>query len=349
MKESIGRIQQDGYSKPLLELVKRWQIQKSCIEYIKKDNEHSFFSLFNHNKLCCYHDGLVEESFAMLLELCLERVVEVNTNSHELLRVNGEEVNGIEHNVVLSLNDDGERWEGDVLNREPYGWGVLYDSEGEKKYEGFMIGEVYVCYGTRYYSDIQKVEYEGEWCAGKRCGKGTQFDRNGNTVFDGEWVNDEQLSKRVVLNEENQCLHNHLEELEVSDNSSNGPEWNALDLRVLIKLKELTVGDMCFKHVKEVILVGLKQLERVVIGNDCFTENEHAQPDDDNPYGHFYLKDCERVRELKIGCGSFYDYSVCEIENVDSLEVIEMGELNEGSRNFYHASLELKSELQRRN
>ena len=343
MKESIGRIQQDGYSKPLLELVKRWQIQKSCIEYIKKDNEHSFFSLFNHNKLCCYHDGLVEESFAMLLELCLERVVEVNTNSHELLRVNGEEVNGIEHNVVLSLNDDGERWEGDVLNREPYGWGVLYDSEGEKKYEGFMIGEAYACYGTRYYSDIQKVEYEGEWFEGKRWGIGVQYDRTGNTVFDGEWVNDQHLEKRVVLNEENQFLHNHLEELIVSDNSCNEPEWTVLDLRALIKLKELTVGDLCFKHVKEVILVGLKQLERVVIGNDRFTENEHAQPDDDNPYGHFYLKDCERLRELKIGCGSLYDYSVCEIENVDSLEVIEMGELDEDSCNFYHASLELKS------
>ena len=347
MKESIGRIQQDGYSKPLLELVKRWQIQKSCVEYIKKDNEHSFFSLFNHNELCCYHEGLVEESSAVLLELCFDRVVEVNTNSHELLKVNGEEVKGIEHNVMLSLNDDGERWEGDVLNREPYGWGVLYDSEGEKKYEGFMIGDVNVCYGTRYYSDIQKVEYEGEWCEGRRWGRGVQFDRNGSKVFDGEWVNDEQLSKRVVLNEENQCLHNHIEELVVSDSSCNGPEWNVLDLRVLIKLKELTVGDLCFKHVKEVLLVGLKQLETVVIGGGCFTEHENDQLDDIKPYGHFYLKDCGRVRELTIGCGSFSDYSVCEIENVDSLEVIEMGNVDEDSCNFYHASLELKSDSHR--
>ena len=195
-----------------------------------------------------------------------------------------------------------------------------------------------------YYSDIQKVEYEGGWFEGKRWGKGTQFDRNGNMVFDGEWVNDEQLSKQVVLNEENQFLHNHLEELTVSDNSCNGPEWSLLDLRVLIKLKELTVGDLCFKHVKEVILVGLQQLETVVIGDGSFTEHENDRPDDTKPYGHFYLKDCERMRELTIGCGSFSDYAVCEIENVDSLEVIEMGDLDEDSCNFYHASLELKSE-----
>ena len=349
MKESVRRIQQDGYSTVLRDLVKRWQIQKACVEYIKRENEHSFFSLFNHNELCCYHEGLVEESSAVLLELCLDRVVEVNTDLHELLKVNGEEVKGIEHNVVLSLNDDGERWEGDVLNREPYGWGVLYDSEGEKKYEGFMIGDVNVCYGTRYYSDIQKVEYEGGWFEGKRWGIGVQYDRNGNKVFDGEWMNDEQLSERVVLNEESQFLHNHIEELVVSNNRCNDPEWTVLDLRVLIKLKGLTVGDLCFKHVKEVILVGLKQLETVVIGDDCFTENEYDQLDDDNPYGHFYLKDCERVRELTIGCGSFSGYTVCEIENVDSLEVIEMGDLDEDSCNFYNASLELKSDSLMRN
>ena len=37
------------------------------------------------------------------------------------------------------------------------------------------------------------------------------------------------------------------------------------------------------------------------------------------------------------------DYSSIEIENADSLEVIEMGEFNEWSGNFYSASLELKS------
>ena len=66
-----------------------------------------------------------------------------------------------------------------------------------------------------------------------------------------------------------------------------------------------------------------------------------------NPNRHFYLKNCERLRELKIGRYSFSDYSVCEIENVPSLEVIEMGELNEESNNFCCASLELKSDSER--
>ena len=42
---------------------------------------------------------------------------------------------------------------------------------------------------------------------------------------------------------------------------------------------------------------------------------------------------------------TFSDYTVCEIENVPSLEVIEMGDLNEVyGYFFYYASLELKSD-----
>ena len=48
-----------------------------------------------------------------------------------------------------------------------------------------------------------------------------------------------------------------------------------------------------------------------------------------------------------MGPYSFNEYSVCEIENVPSLEVIEMGELNQWSANFCYASLELKSDSQR--
>ena len=83
-----------------------------------------------------------------------------------------------------------------------------------------------------------------------------------------------------------------------------------------------------------------------MIGEKCFTKHKDDYYGND-PSRHFYLKNCERVRELKIGCYSFSDYSVCEIENVPSLEVIEMGELNEESSNFWYASLELKSDSER--
>ena len=112
-------------------------------------------------------------------------------------------------------------------------------------------------------------------------------------------------------------------------------------------LRVFEVGDYSFAFVDEVKLIGLDQLERVVIGENSFTKKKNSDYPENNPNRHFYLKNCERLRELKIGRYSFSDYSVCEIENVPSLEMIEMGELNEGSSDFYYASLELKSDSQR--
>ena len=105
------------------------------------------------------------------------------------------------------------------------------------------------------------------------------------------------------------------------------------------------MGDWCFQKTEELKLIGLKELERVVIGNHSFIKNGYSTKEGMNPNHHFYLKNCKRLKELKIGCESFMDYSVCVIENVDSLEVIEMGKLNEFSCNFFYACLELKSEI----
>ena len=321
-------------------LMKSLKNQEYC-EWVLKDVVNASYLVLYETGLCPYHEGLIEKAHSVTVELSLNGVIEVDTASHKLLTVNGEKVNGIEHNQVLDLSDEGKRWEGDVLNDQPYGWGVLYDSENRMMYEGFRIGEVSVCYGIQYYSDIGVMEYKGEICEGKRWGRGIQYDRTGNTVFEGEWMNDEHLSKRVVLNDENQLLHNHIEELIVSSKSCNGREWRVLDLSFMPKLRLLEVGDECFKYANEVKLIGFSELERVVIGRNCFRKDSYY-----NSNRHFYLKNCERLRELKIGCYSFSDYSVCEIENVCSLEMIEMGELNEECLNFRYASLELKSDFQ---
>ena len=118
-----------------------------------------------------------------------------------------------------------------------------------------------------------------------------------------------------------------------------------VDLCRFVSLKVFKVGDECFENVDEVKLIGQNQLEKVEIGQKCFTKNEDRNSAD--PNRHFYLKNCERLRELKIGRYSFSDYSTCEIEKMPSLEVIEMGKLKEWSYNLRCASLELKSDSER--
>ena len=334
----------EGNNEVLIPLVKILKNQENCEWILKKDVKDTYLVLYRHDGLYGYHEGLVKESHSVVMELRLNEVTEVNADSRELLRVNGKDVNGIEHKQVLDLNDDGERWEGDVLNNQPYGWGVLYDSENRRMYEGFRVGDVNVCYGRSYYPENQKVEYEGGICGGMRWGRGTQSDCHGNIVLKGEWMNNEPLSKRVVVNEKNQFLHNHIEELIVSNNSCNGPEWSALDLSLMPHLRLFEVGDECFENVNEMKLIGLSMLERVVIGRESFTKQKNERLLESDPNRHFCLKNCERLRELMIGCDSFCDYSVCEIENMNRLEVIEMGKLNEESFNFWYASLKLKSD-----
>ena len=136
-------------------------------------------------------------------------------------------------------------------------------------------------------------------------------------------------------------------ELVIPSKCCNEEEWSVLDVSGLKCLKSIEIGNRCFAETQELKLIGLKELESVRIGRSSFVKYSY-DPDKDgiDPNRHFYLKNCEKLKEVKMGRYSFSDYSVCEIENVTSLEVIEMGELNEGSANFYHASLELKSESQ---
>ena len=301
----------------------------------------SYATMVPENKSFSMKEEFRAEGKNILVNMKKDCQIKVNVTSHMVLKVNDKDVSRIEHNRLLDLNDEGERWEGDVLNGKPCGWGVMYDNENRIAYEGFRVGDVNVCYGIRYYSDIGAIEYKGELFFGQRWGRGVQYDRNGKVVYDGEWVNDEQMKRRVEWKLENQLLHNRIEELTFSSECVQ-VEWTCLDLSSFVCLRELKVGDDCFNEVVEVKLIGLKKLERVVIGKKCFAVERGSDPD-----GCFYLKDCERLRELKIGPYSFSDYSMFEIENMPSLEVIEIGDLNEWSENFWSASLELKSDSQR--
>ena len=136
-------------------------------------------------------------------------------------------------------------------------------------------------------------------------------------------------------------IDSRITELTVTNNSLNDASLTVLDLTRFKRLKKIVIGDGCFMCVNELKLIGLNELESVEIGMNSFTKNKNSYRYD--PNRHFYLKNCPKLKSLKIGRYSFSDYTVIEIENVDALEVIEMGDLSQYSHNFYYASLELKS------
>ena len=129
----------------------------------------------------------------------------------------------------------------------------------------------------------------------------------------------------------------------VIDNGMSASGVTRLDLSGYSRLKRLEIGSDCFTYVEELRLIGLNELESVEIEMNSFTQHKNTYHITADPNRHFCLKDCPKLKSLKMGCYSFSDYTVCAIENVDALEVIEMGELNEVSYNFYYAPLELRS------
>ena len=154
-----------------------------------------------------------------------------------------------------------------------------------------------------------------------------------------EWAKKTIDVRSMVMLKNENCL---VGKIVVASNTCNETNLVKLDLSRFVNLRELKVGDECFENVEEVKLIGLHALERVVIGENSFTKCKNNGGND--PNRHFHLKDCERLKELKMDRFSFSDFAVCEIANVPSLEVIEMGELKEVSDNFFFASLELKSD-----
>ena len=91
----------------LIPLVKILKYQKYSKWVLKEDVKDSYLRMCK-NGWCWYYEGLIEQSHSAVMEMHLDGVIEVSVNSRELLKVNGENVHGIEHAQVLDLSDDGE-------------------------------------------------------------------------------------------------------------------------------------------------------------------------------------------------------------------------------------------------
>ena len=139
------------------------------------------------------------------------------------------------------------------------------------------------------------------------------------------------------------ALSSTVTEIIVENRCCRDPSFTVLDLTRFTSVRRIVIGDDAFMYVNEVKMIGLSELESVEIGMNSFTQHMNGYGQD--PDRHIYLKDCPKLKELKMGRYSFSDYTVIEIENVNALEVIEMGSFNEWSHNFRYASLELKSIL----
>ena len=174
--------------------------------------------------------------------------------------------------VILDLNDAGERWEGPILDGEPFGWGLFYDENGCLVYEGFSIFGKYCLFGTEYYPDIHKIRYRGCWCEGVRCGVGVLYDRNGVEVYTGEWIEDSQEIQRIVVVKSSPLLpsiHSMIDCLYIGEGCCN--DNTSLRLEDFPLLQEVIVRSNSFSRSDGENMVfsciNCQQLRKIILGD----------------------------------------------------------------------------------
>ena len=241
----------------------------------------------------------------------------VDMDSKEMIAYANNERNIISFTKeVIDLNVNGRRWEGCVRDEKPFGYGVVYDDEGRKEYEGFMIDGMKTCCGTEYYSDIGRVEYEGGYYDNKRFGKGILYDRNGVVEYDDLWKDDEPYSS----SSDGRTIDNHTESITIPDKSFNESK-SFIPLFFLHSLKRIVIGDECFGSVRVFELNGLSELEIVVIGQRSFRISYKERTDDS-----CRIVNCPKLKSIQIDDLSFGDYHSFELSNLPSLQSIAIGD-----------------------
>ena len=97
------------------------------------------------------------------------------------------------------------------------------------------------------------------------------------------------------------------------------------------QLKSITIGNGCFKNVREFVLDDLESLKSVKISANCFCYNT-----DD---GICRIMNCPNLTQLEIGYRSFRDFKSFELSNLNSLQSIKFG-----WNCFHYADFSLKGE-----
>ena len=220
-------------------------------------------------------------------------------------------------NEVIDLDSTGRRWEGSVKNGMPFGYGVIYDEEGRKEYESFVMDGKKTCYGIEYDSDIDQPIYAGCYLNDERFGRGIAYDRNGNSEYDGVWKHGEPYSPEF----DGTIVNTYTNAVSIPDNAFEKVESFVLH-RYFHSLNRIVVGNDCFKDTPLFDLSELTQLRSLEIGSDCCSFIKPLY----DLNGVFRCSHCRQLRSIRIGNRSFYSYSSIELSDLPSLQSVTIGD-----------------------
>ena len=259
----------------------------------------------------------------ILMELKNEGYLIMNKELQEeylLSKHKGLKMKGMDE--IETVNDiidkeNGIRFEGSVFEGIPFGFGYLFDENGNKIYEGMMINWNRMGYGISYNEKGMK-EYEGTWCNDLRCGYGKSFDNEGNVIFEGNWFNRNHADD---YDGDGNDLNTQVKRLKLNDKCI----LNDFDISLFLNLEELIIGNNCFENVNEFKIDGLNHLKSLKIGMNSFTKEKNGEVAY-NPNRSFSILNCIELESIEIGECSFFEYGGgFELDSLPKLSTIKIG------------------------
>ena len=271
-----------------------------------------------------------------------EKVLKVLGN-HQIGDIPYSENQSIVEEGIVDL-DHGSRFEGLVLKDEkegktriPFGYGEIYDDDGNLLYKGIMINWLRFGYGTSYHDNGLK-EYEGYWCGDNRFGIGKVYDRYGKLVKECGWVNG--IESDIYKGNGSEPMNIGMKHLKLTDNCVLD-EW---DVSWFLNLESIEIGHNCFKEVQIFKIDGLNRLKSLKIGKNSFSKEQGWYAD--NKLKSFHILNCESLQLIAIGRESFIDFGgVFELKNLPSLQILKIGSIGQRSGNFYNSIFVIKGIL----
>lgn len=129
----------------------------------------------------------------------------------------------------------------------------------------------------------------------------------------------------------------------VPDNCSNALDFTSFDLSALAFLRELRIGDNCFRHVKNFVLTNLGGLQTVSVGFNSFSQSS-TEVDPESSY-NIRIRHCSVLKSVVIDGYSFLYFTVFDLAHLPSLERIEIASMDPqvAGGNFYFTPFELSS------
>ena len=198
------------------------------------------------------------------------------------------------YSVIIDVIDidTGTRFEGLTYDRKPYGYGELYDDDGNKIYEGILINWKKYGYGISY-NGSGAIEYEGYWFDNKYHGDGIKYAINGDVIVSGSFLNNIFVTAEYSGDGKRLCTS--LTQVELTHPTClNEIKFQGYNFERII------IANNYYCKVGKCSITNMPALYSLEIYNYCFTEKS----------SQLIVENCPNLSIIYIGENSFTKYSL---------------------------------------